>query len=108
MYAMSLVRRTGAPAGAPLADVDSNESVPPYTTAILEPSGEITGPLPTRESMPWCATGEYQVESPPVVEIASSWFVPSRKRPEYGVSAAMSTREPSFDQEGLPGPKSGA
>src|SRR5262245_15276414 len=108
VYAMSLVRRRGGPVGAPFADTGMSESFPSYTTAIFAPSGEIAGPLPTRESIDWCAIGVYHVESPPVEEIASSWFVPSRKRPEYGVSAAMSTREPSFDQDGLPGPKSGA
>jgi hypothetical protein len=49
----------------------------------------------------------YHVESPPVAEIARIWFVPSRKRPEYGVSAATSTRVPSFDQVGFPGPNIG-
>src|SRR5688572_5747569 len=84
-----------------------SDSLPAYTTAICEPSGEITGPFPTRESSPWCATGANQVESPPKTAMESNWFVPSRNRPEYGVSAATNTRLPSFDHDGLPGPKSG-
>src|SRR5688572_3728508 len=105
---MSLVRRRGAPVGAPEAPVAMRDNFPAYTTAMVEPSGERTGPFPTRESMPWCATGVNHEESPPDVEIESTWFVPSRNRPEYGVNAATRTRLPSFDHDGFPGPKSGA
>src|SRR5688572_25396959 len=36
------------------------------------------------------------------------WFVPSRKRDEYGSSAANATFLPSGDHVGAPGPKFGA
>src|SRR5688500_803233 len=103
MYAISVVRRRGIPVGAPVREAGMTESFPSYTTAMLAPSGESTGPLPTRESMDWWGTGAYHPESPPVTEMERIWLVPSRNRPEYGVSAAMTTRCPSFDQDGLPG-----
>jgi len=64
-------------------------------------------PPPTRESIEKCGAGVDQVAvaSPGVAAMLSTWLVPSRKRVEYGASAAMATRFPSGDQVGVPGPK---
>ena len=99
-----MLTRRGGPSGVPSGATGSVASCPSYTSAIVVPSGEITGPAPTRESMERCCTGVCHRSALPSTGIASSWLVPSRKRVEYFSSAAMSTCRPSPDQVGAPGP----
>src|SRR5687768_17330802 len=80
-------------------------STPSLMTAIRDPSGDHTGPAPTRESIEKCASGVNHRSSPALsADIDRIWLVPSRNRDEYGDSAATTTRFPSRDQVGEPGP----
>jgi hypothetical protein len=80
-------------------------STPSLMTAIFDPSGDHAGPAPTRESIEKCSAGVNQRSSPALsADIDRILLVPSRKRDEYGASAAMTTRLPSADHVGVPGP----
>ena len=104
--AISFVRRRGGPTGAPVADTGTTSSTPSVISAMCVPSGDQTGPSPTRESIVRFGTGRYH-RSPPVpsASMLRIWFVPSRKRVENGLSAATATRLPSGDHVGIPGAK---
>ena len=103
--AISRPMRFGGPVGSPLAETGMIVSTPSLITAMRDPSGDHAGPAPTRESIEKWAPGVNQRSSPALsADIDRIRFVPSRKRDEYGTSAATTTRFPSRDQVGEPGP----
>src|SRR5260370_29470178 len=50
-----------------------------------------------------CARGRYDLCTPPLDDVVSTWFVLSRKRLVYGATSASAMRFPSGDQVGVPG-----
>ena len=99
----------GIPARVASIEYDPNRSARIALLAYALPSfgaalSAQTGPPPPRESIPTCGIGVNHLSSPgAAADIVRIWFVPSRKRVEYGAAAAIASRRPSGDHVGPPG-----
>jgi hypothetical protein len=81
--------------------------------AISRPLGAHTGPKFSRIPTDLCGIGSSQRSGANAARpsgvvsgstaTTSTWFVPSRKRVEYGRSADIATERPSGDHVGRPG-----